>query len=66
MDIEARLLEENVRVTGAAVPGVEGCREFGLRFCIGATRREADFERALGTIKRLRAQVGALSQRASV
>ena len=66
VDIEARLLEENVRVTGAAVPGVEGCREFGLRFCIGATRREADFERALGIIKRVRAQVGALSQRASV
>jgi DNA-binding transcriptional MocR family regulator len=64
--LEARLLDDNVRVTGAEVPVLEGANEFGLRFCIGATRREADFERALGAIRRSRAQPDERPQRAVI
>jgi hypothetical protein len=38
------------------VPVVEGSREYGLRFCIGAPRRDVDFERGLGIVKRVLAQ----------
>lgn len=54
--IEVRLARENVRVTGFMVPVVEGSKEFGLRFCVGAPRRDSDFERGLGIVKRVIAQ----------
>ena len=63
---ENRLLDDNVRVTGARVPVLEGAHEFGLRFCIGATRREMDFERALSSIRRFRTQPDERPQRAVI
>jgi DNA-binding transcriptional MocR family regulator len=64
--IENRLMSENIRVTGALVPALEGAKTTGLRFCIGATRRDADFERALTAIKRTLEKADNLEQRAIV
>ncbi len=64
--LEALLLSENVRVTGRSDPVVDGARASGLRFCVGAPRREADFERAVGAIQRVLNQAPDLSLRAAV
>jgi DNA-binding transcriptional MocR family regulator len=64
--IENRLLSDNIRVTGARVPALEGAKATGLRFCIGAIRREVDFERALAAIKRALLQPQDLAQRAII
>lgn len=62
----ARLLEENVRVTGLSDPILDPSRGSGLRFCVGATRRDADFERAVGAIQRVMQQPPDLALRAAV
>ncbi len=64
--LEAQLLAENVRVTGIADPVVDAARGSGLRFCVGAPRRDADFERAVGAIQRVLNQPQDLSVRAGV
>jgi DNA-binding transcriptional MocR family regulator len=64
--LEAQLLAENVRVTGIADPVVDAARGSGLRFCVGAPRRDADFERAVSTIQRVLNQPLDLSVRAGV
>jgi DNA-binding transcriptional MocR family regulator len=64
--LEALLLSENVRVTGRSDPVVDAARSSGLRFCVGAPRREADFERAVGAIQRVLNQAPDLSLRAAV
>ena len=50
--LEARLLSENVRVMGVAESVLDPSRGSGLRFCVGATRRDTDFERAVSIVKR--------------
>ena len=64
--LEALLLSENVRVTGRSDPVVDAARASGLRFCVGAPRREADFERAVGAIQRVLNQPPDLSLRAAI
>jgi DNA-binding transcriptional MocR family regulator len=64
--LAARLLAENVRVTDMADPVLDPSRGSGLRFCVGATRREVDFERALGAIQRVMQQPPDLALRAAV
>jgi DNA-binding transcriptional MocR family regulator len=64
--LAARLLEENVRVTGINDPVLDPARGSGLRFCVGGTRRDADFERAVGAIQRVMQQPPDLSLRAAV
>jgi DNA-binding transcriptional MocR family regulator len=64
--LAARLLAENVRVTGISDPVLDPARGSGLRFCVGATRREADFERAVGAIQRVMQQPPDLTLRAAV
>ena len=64
--LAARLLEENVRVTGIADPVLDPARGSGLRFCVGGTRRDADFERAVGAIRRVMQQPPDLALRAAV
>jgi DNA-binding transcriptional MocR family regulator len=64
--LAARLLEENVRVTGIADPVLDPARGSGLRFCVGGTRRDADFERAVGAIQRVMQQPPDLALRAAV
>jgi DNA-binding transcriptional MocR family regulator len=64
--LAARLLEENVRVTGIADPVLDPQRGSGLRFCVGATRNDADFERAVSAIQRVMQQPPDLALRAAV
>ena len=64
--LEAQLLAENVRVTGIADPVVDAARGSGLRFCVGAPRRDADFERAVSAIRRVVNQPPDLSVRAAI
>jgi DNA-binding transcriptional MocR family regulator len=64
--LEAQLLAENVRITGIADPVVDLSRGCGLRFCVGTPRRDADFERAVGAIRRVVNQPPDLSLRAAV
>jgi len=64
--LEAQLLAENVRITGISDPVVDFSRGCGLRFCVGAPRRDADFERAAGAIQRVLNQPPDLSLRAAV
>jgi DNA-binding transcriptional MocR family regulator len=64
--LEARLLAENVRITGLSDPVVDAARGSGLRFCVGAPRRDADFVRAVATIQRVLNQPPDLSIRAAV
>jgi DNA-binding transcriptional MocR family regulator len=64
--LEARLLSENVRIMGIADTVLDARRGCGLRFCVGATRREADFERAVGVIKRSIVQPSNFALRAAV
>jgi DNA-binding transcriptional MocR family regulator len=64
--LEALLLAENVRVTGRSDPVLDAARASGLRFCVGAPRREGDFERAVGAIQRVMNQAPDLSLRAAV
>jgi hypothetical protein len=45
---------------------VDLSRGCGLRFCVGAPRRDADFERAVGAIRRVVNQPPDLSLRAAV
>lgn len=54
--LEARLLRDNVRIMGVAESVLDPSRGSGLRFCIGATRRDADFERAVSVIRRALSQ----------
>jgi DNA-binding transcriptional MocR family regulator len=51
--LEAQLLAENVLITGISAPVLDFSRGCGLRFCVGAPRRDADFERAVGAIQRV-------------
>jgi DNA-binding transcriptional MocR family regulator len=64
--LEARLLAENVRITGLSDPVVDPERGSGLRFCVGAPRRDADFERAVAAIRRVLNQAPDLSISAAV
>jgi DNA-binding transcriptional MocR family regulator len=64
--LEAQLLSENVRVTGISDPVLDPARGCGLRFCVGTTRRDADFERAVSAIQRVVSQPQDLSVRAAV
>jgi DNA-binding transcriptional MocR family regulator len=64
--LEAQLLAENVRVTGIADPVLDAARGSGVRFCVGAPRRDADFERAVSAIQRVLNQPQDLSVRAGV
>jgi DNA-binding transcriptional MocR family regulator len=64
--LEARLLAENVRITNLTDPVVDAARGSGLRFCIGAPRRDVDFERAVAAIERVLNQPPDLSVRAAV
>jgi DNA-binding transcriptional MocR family regulator len=64
--LEAQLLAENVRITGISDPVVDFSRGCGLRFCVGAPRRDADFERAVAAIQRVLNQPPDLSLRAAV
>jgi DNA-binding transcriptional MocR family regulator len=64
--LEAQLLSENVRVTGISDPLLDPARACGLRFCVGAPRRDADFDRALSAIQRVVNQPVDLSVRAAV
>jgi DNA-binding transcriptional MocR family regulator len=66
MRLEALLLSENVRVTRRSDPVLDAARGSGLRFCVGAPRREADFERAVGAIQRVMNQAPDLSLRVAV
>jgi 7-keto-8-aminopelargonate synthetase-like enzyme len=63
---EAQLLAENVRITGISDPVVDASRGCGLRFCVGAPRRDVDFDRAVGAIQRVFNQPPDLSLRAAV
>jgi DNA-binding transcriptional MocR family regulator len=64
--LEARLLAENVRVTRSTDPVLEGARGSGLRFCVGAPRRDSDFERALEAIRHVLSQPPDLALHAAV
>jgi DNA-binding transcriptional MocR family regulator len=64
--LEAQLLSENVRITRTSDPVLDASRGSGLRFCVGAPRREADFERAVATIQRVLNQPPDLSLRAAI
>lgn len=64
--LEARLLADNVRVMGVADAALDPSRRSGLRFCIGATRRDTEFERALAIIKRALAEPSSIALRAVV
>jgi DNA-binding transcriptional MocR family regulator len=64
--LEAQLLSENVRITDISAPVVDSSRGCGLRFCVGAPRRDADFERAVGAIQRVVNQPPDLSLRAAI
>jgi DNA-binding transcriptional MocR family regulator len=64
--LEAQLLAENVRITGIADPVLDAARGSGLRFCVGAPRRDADFERAVSAIQRVVNQPQDLSVHAAV
>jgi DNA-binding transcriptional MocR family regulator len=64
--LEAQLLSENVRITGISAPVLDFSRGCGLRFCVGAPRRDPDFERAVGAIQRVFNQPPDLSLRAAV
>jgi DNA-binding transcriptional MocR family regulator len=62
--LEARLLEDSVRVLSVSESVLDPARGSGLRFCVGATRRDADFERAIGIIKRIVSQSADFALRA--
>ena len=64
--LEARLLAEHVRATRQSDPVLDPARGSGLRFCVGTTRRDADFERAVGAIQRVMQEPPDLSLRAAV
>lgn len=64
--LAARLLTEHVRVTGVSDPVLDPARGSGLRFCVGGTRRDADFERAVGVIQRVMQEPPDHSLRAAV
>jgi DNA-binding transcriptional MocR family regulator len=64
--LEGELRAENVRVTGIADPTLDPARASGVRFCIGVTRRDADFERAIAAIQRVMQRPPDLSLRAAV
>jgi DNA-binding transcriptional MocR family regulator len=64
--LEAQLLAEHVRVTNIADPVLDPARGSGLRFCLGAARRDGDFERAVGAIQRVMQLPPDLSLRAAV
>lgn len=64
--LETRLLRDNVRVMGVADSVLDPSRGSGLRFCIGATRRDGDFDRAIGIIERVVSQPAELAIRAVI
>ena len=64
--LEARLLRDNVRIMGVAESVLDPNRGSGLRFCMGATRRDADFERAVSLIRRAVSQPDDSAPRAIV
>jgi DNA-binding transcriptional MocR family regulator len=64
--LETQLLHNQVRVMGAAESVLDARGGSGLRFCVGATRRNVDFERALSGIHRAVAQPPDLDLRAAV
>ncbi|MDP9065803.1 MAG: aminotransferase class I/II-fold pyridoxal phosphate-dependent enzyme, partial [Pseudomonadota bacterium] len=64
--LETRLLRNHVKVMTVAESVLDTTRGSGLRFCIGAIRRDADFERATNIIRRVVSQPADLALRAVV